>query len=40
MSDFRGYDAAFNISGQAVRDGLTEDFMSNEDHVTTRDPIN
>lgn len=31
---YRGYDAAFimkQISGQAVRDGLTEDFMSDED---------
>ena len=31
---FRGYDAAFilkQISGQAVRDGLTNDFMSDED---------
>ena len=31
---FRGYDAAFimkQISGQAVRDGLTNEFMSDED---------
>ena len=34
MTYFRGYDAAFimkQISGQAVRDGLTYEFMSDED---------
>ena len=34
MTHFRGYDAAFimkQISGQAVRDGLTYEFMSDED---------
>ena len=33
-TQFRGYDAAFimkQISGQAVRDGLTNEFMSDED---------